>query len=306
MSKMIHASNRSPFVRLAGLCRRHSVRACGLLPAALALWSGTAALWAAAPPAASPKPPVTNRWLFIVETSGSMQERTGGIERILGGLLANGAGSQMRQGDTVGLWTYNDQLNVGQFPLQTWTPTTGDLIARRMVDYLKQQKFEKRSRFDKVLPELQRVITNSEFLTAIVISDGMQKIKGTPFDHQINTAYDTWKKEQQKAFIPFITVLRADHGHLTHAAVTAPPWPLDMPPLPAELTNQPPVQVVAPAAASTPPARSTPPPPKPAPPQQPKALIITGKKPPTTETANPSEWVITNLPPAQVTTPNNP
>jgi hypothetical protein len=32
--------------------------------------------------------------------------------------------------------------------------------------------------------------------------------------------------------MPFVTVLRAEHGRITNQRVNMPPWPLELPPLP--------------------------------------------------------------------------
>ncbi|MFO1475735.1 MAG: hypothetical protein U1F98_03670 [Verrucomicrobiota bacterium] len=285
----------------AGRASLHRFRLALLAAAALVIGGGAAA--AAPAPAPAGKTGLSNRWLFIVETSGSMEERAPGIQRIIQGLLANGAGDQMRSGDTIGLWTYTDQVLPSQFPLQTWSPENASVIADRMNSYVKSQPFEKKGRFERVLPDVQKLITNSQFITVVLISDGAEKMRGTPFDKQINAAYDTWRKEQNKSLIPFVTILRADHGKITRAAVTAPPWPLEMPPLPPELTNRPPVETAAPAPPARPTTRQPPPAAAPRPAPTAKPLIISGKKN-TPDNSSESEWVITNLPPSSAGSTN--
>jgi hypothetical protein len=89
----------------------------------------------------------------------------------------------------------------------------------------------------------------------ILVSDGEQKIQGTPFDDQINKLYGSWFNEQQKSKMPIITVLRGSQGHWTDFSVNAAPWPLEMPPLPqipiAEVVEK------KPPAPKPPPPRGT-------------------------------------------------
>src|ERR1700712_1643130 len=65
-----------------------------------------------------------NRWLLIVETSRAMAPRAEAITKSVGDLLRSGMNGQLRAGDSVGLWTYNNELHAGEFPLQTWSPET--------------------------------------------------------------------------------------------------------------------------------------------------------------------------------------
>src|SRR6185503_3803612 len=137
-------------------------------------------------------------------------------------------------GDTIGLWTYNDELHAGQFPLQQWTPETHASISARIMSHLKEQPCEKQPSLVNALAAMQRVINSSACLTIIIFSDGAQPIQGTPFDERINGTFKLWQKEQQKARMPFITALRGVKGKLTDYTVTGAPWPVELPDLPPE------------------------------------------------------------------------
>ena len=72
----------------------------------------------------APPKPVTERFLLIVDTSAAMKKRAANVEQVVGNLFAGGLGAQLHRGDTIGVWTYTDDLQAGQFPLQRWTPQT--------------------------------------------------------------------------------------------------------------------------------------------------------------------------------------
>jgi len=219
------------------------------------------------------KPVSSNRFLLIVQTSRSMQRRTDAVLRAAQDLLLSGMNGQFRRGDTLGVWTFNDELHAGEFPLQPWTPDTSRAVAIRALTFLKDQKYEKSTRLDKVLPSLYRVIKDSDFITVILITDGTEPIKGTPFDDGLNKIYRDWRQEQQKARMPFVTVLRGRAGQLTNGSATPAPWPVELPPLPVEPRA---IEAVTPPPAA---------PPKPEPRPTVPPLIIIGKKP---EAAQPS------------------
>ena len=72
----------------------------------------------------TPPPPkcrrrTENRFLFIINTSAAMRPMTNGIRDAVLGLLQSRMQGQMRDGDTFGIWTYDDQLHT-DFPMQIW------------------------------------------------------------------------------------------------------------------------------------------------------------------------------------------
>jgi hypothetical protein len=222
----------------------------------------------------------SNRYLLIVETSRGMQSRADAVLKSVQDLLSSGMGGQMRQGDTLGVWTFNEELHTGRFPLQQWSSEAQGKISFQTLGFLQKQKYEKQANFAKVVPALERVIKDSEVITIILVSNGEQPIRGTPFDTRINELYKLWQDQQRKAGMPFLTLLRAKRGKLTEFTVNTAPWPVEMPPLPAELQGSRSREVAAPAAQPKAPAPTRPP------------LIISWKKP----APQPSEPVSTPEP----------
>jgi hypothetical protein len=196
----------------------------------------------------------------------AMQKRAQGTVGTVQQLLTGGMGGQLRTGDSIGLWTYNDELYAGMFPVQQWTPKTHRHIVARILAFLQEQKFEKSADLQKVLPSLEGIIKDSEYITVVLISDGSEKIHGTPYDARINDFYKIWRSEQQNAHMPFVTILRAKAGKFTDFTVNPAQWSLEMPPLPAELQK---VEV----------AQTKPPESKKASPPMAQPLIISGRKP---------------------------
>ena len=215
--------------------------------------------------AGSPPATEANRLLLVVETSKNMQRQGDAALATINELFGSGMHGQMRSGDTVGLWTYNEELYVGHLPVQDWTPKNAKDVQERTLKFLTQQKLEKKGDIRKVLPRLARVINDSEFITVILVNTGEDEIAGTPYDRQINEYYKTWREKQRKAINPFVTVLRGERGKLTHYSVCQVPWKIEIPPIPPERD--------ASQLAQNKPA---PAPAKKAPPPMGKPLIVTG------------------------------
>ena len=177
----------------------------------------------------------SSRYLLVVETSRAMQPRAPGAQRAVRELLNTGMNGQLRRGDTLGVWTFNESLYTGKLPLQKWSPEIKDQITSSVTNFLAGQKNEKKADFKQVLPALDKVVTGSDYLTIILVTDGEQKITGTPFNGQINEFFQLWRDQQRKADMPFLTVLRASHGEITHYALNTAPWTVQMPPLAPEI-----------------------------------------------------------------------
>jgi len=189
------------------------------------------ALLAAVPsPAAKAQ---SNRWLFILQTSRSMQPRSDGCEKIIASLLQDGAQGQLRAGDTIGLWTFNERISAGQLPLQVWSPEEAATISKRTVEFLRGIKYEKRSSLSQAVRALGPLVTNSQTLTVILLTDGLEKLDGMAFSADVNAFFELWRKQSQASNNPFVTVLRARGGQILDFTVNIPPWPLKLPPLPS-------------------------------------------------------------------------
>src|SRR5688572_19692365 len=99
----------------------------------------------------APAPPA-DRYLFIVDTSTAMRRRAPAVQKAVESLLRSSMAAQFQRGDTVGVWTFNEQLYAGRLPLQTWTPETSDLIRSNIAHFLKTQSYTGASRFEAVMP----------------------------------------------------------------------------------------------------------------------------------------------------------
>jgi hypothetical protein len=208
-------------------------------------------------PAAPSVAPPPNRFLFIVDTADEPQGQLDGVLKTVQDLFASGFGSQAQEGDSFRVWTFNEPVSANHFPLQRWSALHQRELSSHTLAYLRAQKApQRRAAIEKVLPTMSRLINESAYITVILVSDGSETIHGTPFDHAINATYKKWRKAQQKAKLPFVTVLQAKNGQITGYSVTPAPWVVEMPALPPELRRRvpPPAPPVAKVPETTKPA----------------------------------------------------
>ena len=211
-------------------------------------------------------PPVSelssNRFLIIVDTSTSMKRMAPDIIKIIAEIIKSSASGQLRTGDSLGLWTFNEEV-FSELPAQNWSFPQREKIGDRIIDFLKHRRLEKSSRLDQVMPDLLDIVKASDIITVIIISNGEGKMKGTPFDAEINAQYQQNLKEMGSQREPIVTVLQAKGGRFSKFTMNVFPWPVVIPELPlpikvpqaaqaqpAPVTNEPPAATVPPLIIS--------------------------------------------------------
>lgn len=213
---------------------------------------------------ASSKPSrMENRFLFVVENSSSMKSRAKGVEQAIAGLLNSGMKGELRKGDTIGLWSYDDRVHP-EFPMQVWSDENKGAIVEAVQRYLRHLRYEKQGRLEKAWPALRQALAKSERLTIIFINDGEETWRGTPFDQEINGLRKHYRDEFRAGNWPVVTVFSARDGGLSEFTINYPDSinvPHTADPLPPPVTNAPPVVAAASPPAPTPaapPAESKP------------------------------------------------
>jgi len=199
-----------------------------------------------------------NRFLFIINTSSAMRRMTNGIQEAVLGLLNSGMQGQMRDGDTFGIWTYDDQLHTG-FPMQVWSNKNQGVILQTVSNCLAAPRYQAKPHLEMVLPAALRLVEQSRAVTLVFIFDGSEAMQGTGFDQEINGLHGEFGSQMRAGDIPFVTALAARDGKVfdyrvrTPSSVSLPPTadffkPAETNTVPtvAAATNLPPADVVVP------------------------------------------------------------
>ena len=173
------------------------------------------------------------RYLLIVDMSLAMRPRAEAVRDLIGSLLVSGMNGQLRPGDTIGLWTFDDAVHAGNFPLQRWAPDARKIIATAAVEFLRGQPYRGQSRLDRALAQVQGVVRDSDRITVVILSDGGEPVNGTPFDSGIKDLYKVGLPAMQQALMPLATVLRAQRGEWIGYSVNMGRWPLQFPRIPS-------------------------------------------------------------------------
>ena len=207
---------------------------------------------------AQPEPGIIdNRFLFIFDTSADMKRRLPAVQTELIQLLSTSLGSQLRGGDTIGVWTFDKDLRTGQFPLQLWTPDDAVTVASSINKLVGKQHYSNGTSFNALQPLLNQVIQSSERLTVLIFCDGEDEIRWTPYDSGINQVFQQRLAELKKSRQPFVLVLRTQFGQYAGCTVNFPPGMVSFPEFPPPpvlepVSPQPPAPVAAPPSTGPP------------------------------------------------------
>ena len=198
---------------------------------------------------------VESRFLLVFDTSAEMKHRVTAVQNAISNVLATGANGQLHSDDSIGVWTFDQQLQTGQFPLQRWKPDQAGQIAAAINTFVGSQRYAKKTGFDMVLPMVNKVVQSSERLTVVIFCDGYGEFYGTPYDQGINQVFQERQAERQKSRRPIVVVLRSQLGQYVDCMVSFPPQPVSFPEFPPLPEPAP----VAPKAVPPPPRPSVPP-----------------------------------------------
>lgn len=179
---------------------------------------------------AHPPAPAGNRFLFVVETSSAMLPFEHAGRQAVFDLVYSGLGNQMQPGDTIGLWTFGEEVHGGVFPMQVWQPEQNLQLASQIGLFLKKQPCENHARLDRAVPKLLSLIKGVQDVNILLISGTEHTWKGTSFDADLNSAAQKAASTNRSSKRPLITTFVARKGAVVQWSVTAAGDPISLPP----------------------------------------------------------------------------
>src|SRR5437763_3690132 len=90
--------------------------------------------------------------LFVVETSRSMKPRTQATLDVMQNLLNSAFNGQMRRGDLLDAWVFNDAVHKAGAPAQADSQEARATLSVRLLGFVMGQGADKKASLDKALP----------------------------------------------------------------------------------------------------------------------------------------------------------
>jgi hypothetical protein len=252
--------------------------------------------------AQTPHRRVANRVLLVFDTSSAMKKRLPEEERGIRRLFALTLSSQLQSGDTIGVWTFDQNLRMGEFPLQYWQAEDINTISSNILTFVEKHHYSKTTSFEKLMPKLNEIMAGSPRLTTLIFCDGEAPIRGTPVDDSINSIFKKNEALMRKDREPYVLVFRTESGNYvgsminTAASINVPQFPLPpTPPPPPPLPPPVPEPTVPPLIIIGRSAGTNVPPPAPAP--APTQVQMQPPPPAPVATSNTSSLIVIMPPP---------
>jgi hypothetical protein len=127
-------------------------------------------------------------YLIVVDTSYSMSRLDDQVLSWVHDLVISGFGGRIQPNQSYAIWTFNEKVNTRLFSPKIWSPELNRLLAADSVRYLKAQRFEKQTYLNEAIHEIKNAVAAHPDLIVFLISDGKERLQGTPFDQQITAA----------------------------------------------------------------------------------------------------------------------
>ena len=101
--------------------------------------------------------PAGNRVLFVFDTSSAMKKRLTAEEKSIQRLFALTLAEQMQPGDSIGVWTFDQDVRTGQFPLEHWNVHNINSISSNVLYFIENQHYSKTTSFAKLIPLINHI-----------------------------------------------------------------------------------------------------------------------------------------------------
>jgi hypothetical protein len=193
--------------------------------------------------------PPSNRFLLVFETSSAMKKELPTVGLLMQQLFSSNLQDEIVTDDDVAIWTVDEKLRTGTYPLVNWNPDESGMFADEIGTFLAEQKYTRHASLAPIQPLLGRIVKSSDRLTVLIFCDGDSVLSGTPYDSGVNEIIANAAARSKDSARPFIIVLRANRGEYIGCSVNR-TMPLNFPRFPqSPLRPAPPVVQPAPVAA---------------------------------------------------------
>src|SRR5438552_16193953 len=112
-----------------------------------------------------------------------------GVSAAINEILDSGLQTEGRPGDTLSVWAFNEDFNTNLCPQMELPLDPRAAFGAQVIRAIQGQANDKRVSLEKMLPEINALAQQSDFLTVILVSAGDADLHGTPFDARINQSF---------------------------------------------------------------------------------------------------------------------
>ena len=210
-------------------------------------------LWLAATLSAEPV-----RFLIGVDVSYSTARSASAIHAAVKDVITSGFMGQIRPGESYGIWLYSERVQ--KLGFEVWTGAANGVALQSTLTSLARIKPRGRADFRELLAQMAPLARTNQTFTLVLVTDGEDEVRGTPFDAKINRLFDQNGRQLRQERRAFLVGMLAEGGYWVRHTISETGFNLELP-LPTQ----------AAAAASLVEQKPTVPKPEPARPAEPPA-----------------------------------
>jgi len=161
-----------------------------------------------------------NRFLFVVDTSSSMNKLESAGRQAVFDVVSSGIEGRMQAGDTFGLWTFGAEVKAGVFPMKTWAPDRGSDLAVVVGEFLKEQSSKGKPQLEVVIEKIEALARSVKDVDLLIFTSAGARFKGDETWTFLQQGWDKRFEEARKNKKAIIVGLAARGGRVAQATVT--------------------------------------------------------------------------------------
>ncbi|HEY0456025.1 MAG TPA: hypothetical protein VGE41_06590, partial [Verrucomicrobiae bacterium] len=179
------------------------------------------------------RPPALNpdgqKFLFVVDTSASMQRLPHNGRQTVFDMIYSGLWNQLAPGDSIGVWTFNQDVQAGKFAMQVWDPDQDLALASRVGLFLKGQHYEHKAQLNEAFKSALGLVKSVKDLNVLVITDGQSSLGQSKLEIALKDRYQTMAEQARKGNKPMVLAFHAIGGEVLTNWVTLAGEPIKFP-----------------------------------------------------------------------------
>lgn len=153
-----------------------------------------------------------HNFLFIIESSLSMAPRKAAMVQMVRNMIVSGFEKQIQSGDSIDIWTYDEENRISGFPPQIWEEAESKRIAADAAQFVGLLEFNGRGHFEVVARDLEALLPNAKRLLIVLITDGNELLSGIPLDLDLNEFVANEKRRRPDPKQPFLISIATANG----------------------------------------------------------------------------------------------
>ena len=167
------------------------------------------------------------RFLIGVDVSYSTARSASAIHGAVKDVISSGFMGQIRPGESYGVWLYSERVQ--KLGFEVWTGTPNGVAIQSTLTALARIKPRGRADFRELLAQMAPLARTNQTFTLVLVTDGEDEVRGTPFDAKINRLFEQNGRQLRQERRGFLVGMLAEGGYWVRHTISETGFNLELP-----------------------------------------------------------------------------